>query len=224
MAAVAHSRSLVEKSVDDDQLPCPTNGFTYQVANVAGAEQSERRAVGSKVFTIAFVFAMRAAVDRYWQQRLERTRYQTERARRQYDACEPENRLVARTLEGAWEEALAEQVRLEAEHDRVLREQPTAISPAEVASIRALAQDLPALWQADTTTQEERQSIIRLLLLERVLVEVIGNKSEQVRVGCHSHGGIRTQHRMVRPNSRTRSGSAPTRPWLPPSKSTMNFL
>ena len=54
MAIVAHSRSLVEKSADDD--------FTYQVPNVAGAEQSERRAVGSKVFTIAFALAILSAM------------------------------------------------------------------------------------------------------------------------------------------------------------------
>jgi DNA invertase Pin-like site-specific DNA recombinase len=58
--------------------------------------------------------AERAALERHWQQRLERVRYEVERARRQYNAVEPENRLVARTLERAWEEALAEQVRLAA--------------------------------------------------------------------------------------------------------------
>ena len=44
----------------------------------------------------------RAALHRQWQQRLERARYEVERARRQYDAVEPENRLVARTLEQRW--------------------------------------------------------------------------------------------------------------------------
>ena len=58
--------------------------------------------------------AERAALERHWQQRLERVRYEVERARRQYNAVEPENRLVARTLERAWEEALAGQVRLAA--------------------------------------------------------------------------------------------------------------
>ena len=43
---------------------------------------------------------------RHWEQRLERARYEADRAARQYQACEPENRLVARTLERRWEEAL----------------------------------------------------------------------------------------------------------------------
>jgi hypothetical protein len=42
--------------------------------------------------------AERAALDLHWQQRLERACYEVERARRQYNACEPENRLVARSL------------------------------------------------------------------------------------------------------------------------------
>ena len=62
MANVAHSRSLLENSADEEQFPCPTNGLTYQVPNVAGAEQSERRAVGSKVFTIAFALAILSAM------------------------------------------------------------------------------------------------------------------------------------------------------------------
>ena len=66
----------------------------------------------------ADIEAERAALERHWQQRLERARYEVERARRQYNAVEPENRLVARTLERTWEEALTEQSRLEAEHER----------------------------------------------------------------------------------------------------------
>jgi DNA invertase Pin-like site-specific DNA recombinase len=147
----------------------------------------------------ADVEAERAAAERHWQHRLERARYRIERARRQYDAVEPENRLVARTLERAWEEALAEHARLEGEHERIMRERPPAPSAEELAAIRALAEDLPALWRADTTTQEDRQTLVRLLV-ERLVVEVIGD-SEQVRVDCHWQGGGRTQHWIVRPIS-----------------------
>src|SRR5271165_2863948 len=143
--------------------------------------------------------AERIALRQRWQQRLERARYEAERARRQYDAVEPENRLVVRTLERTWETALSELARLEAEHETALRERPAAPTRAELAAIRAVSEDLPALWQADTTTRADRQTIVRLLL-ERVLVEVIGD-SEQVRVECHWRGGIRTEHRIVRPGS-----------------------
>lgn len=144
--------------------------------------------------------AEREALDRHWQLRLERARYGVERARRQYDAVEPENRLVARTLERDWEAALGEQARLEADYEQVRRQQPAAPTPAERAALQRLSQDLPALWQAETTTQDDRQTIVRLLL-ERVLVTVVDG-SERVRVQCHWQGGHRTEHILTRPVAR----------------------
>jgi hypothetical protein len=134
----------------------------------------EPAALEASLALAADLEAERAKLDRHWQQRLERARYEVERARRQYAQVEPENRLVARTLERAWEEALAEQVRLEAEYERVRLEQVQAPSSTELAAIRNLAKDLPALWRSESTTQEERQTIVRHLL-ERVLVEVVGS-------------------------------------------------
>ena len=144
--------------------------------------------------------AERTALEQQWCQRLERAQYKVDQARRRYASTEPENRLVARTLERDWEEALAEQVRLMADHERFRRERPQAPGPAELAAIRQLTADLPALWQATTTTSEERQTIVRLLL-ERVLLTVVDG-SEQVRLECHWHGGSRTAHTLIRPVAR----------------------
>jgi DNA invertase Pin-like site-specific DNA recombinase len=144
--------------------------------------------------------AERKSLDRHWQHRLERARISVGRAQRQYDTVEPENRLVARTLERAWEEALAEVTRLEGEYERFRSEQATGLTEAEVAAISGLADDLPALWLSPTTTQAERQAIIRLLL-DRVVIDVIDG-SERVRVDCHWAGGHRTSHRLVRPVAR----------------------
>jgi len=140
----------------------------------------------------------RVVLDTQWRHRLERAGYDAERARRQYDAIEPENRLVARTLERQWEQALAEQAKLAAEYERFQHEQPQRLTAAEVAAIRELAGDMPGLWSA--ASQEERQTLVRLLL-ERVLVEVVGD-TEQVRVTCHWHGGHRTAHQLIRPVAR----------------------
>jgi DNA invertase Pin-like site-specific DNA recombinase len=163
----------------------------------------EPAALEASLALAADLEAEREALDLHWQQRLERACYGVERARRQYNACEPENRLVARSLERAWEEALAEQGRLEADYERARRERLTAPSAAELHAIRELAQDLPALWKAPTTTQEERQTIVRLLL-ERVLVKVVDN-TEQVSVICHWHGGNQTMHQLTRPVARLTS-------------------
>ncbi len=66
----------------------------------------------------------RAELDRIWQQRRERAAYEVERAARQYHAVEPEHRLVARTLEHAWEEKLAAKLQLEQEDHRFVQHKP----------------------------------------------------------------------------------------------------
>jgi DNA invertase Pin-like site-specific DNA recombinase len=110
-----------------------------------------------------------AALQQQWQLRVERARYEAERARRQFDAVEPENRLVARTLERAWEEKLRalEQVEQQAEVQR--RAERLVLSEADRAAILALAQDLPALWQAASTTAAERKRLLRLLVKELIV-------------------------------------------------------
>ena len=80
----------------------------------------------------------RAALDRQWQLRLERASQEANRAFRQYNAVEPENRLVARSLERAWEESLLAQRALEEEYRRFQKAQPTRLSPAERAQIESL--------------------------------------------------------------------------------------
>jgi len=146
------------------------------------------------------VEAERARERRHWQQRLERARYEAERAERQYQAVEPENRLVARTLEQHWEAALAAEAQLKADYARVLTTAPTPLSAAERARIRQLPSDIPALWSAVTTTPAERQAIVRLLI-ERVIVTVVDD-SEQVNLEVHWAGGHRTRAQLTRPVAR----------------------
>lgn len=142
----------------------------------------------------------RAQLHRHWKQRLERVHYQVERAARQYQAVEPEHRLVARTLERQWEEVLAVEAALTADYERFLTQQPPTLSAEEQAAIRRLASDIPALWQAPTTTAADRQAIIRQLV-ERVIVTVRG-ASEQVDVQIHWIGGSGTQATLTRPVAR----------------------
>jgi DNA invertase Pin-like site-specific DNA recombinase len=142
----------------------------------------------------------RAQLHRHWQQRLERARYEAERARRQYDAIEPENRLVARNLERQWEAALQAEVQLQAEYARFDAKQPAMLGDAERQAIRRLAADIPALWHAPTTTTADRQAIIRQLV-ERVVVSVRG-ESELVDVQLHWVGGHTTGATLIRPVAR----------------------
>ncbi len=144
--------------------------------------------------------AERARELAQWQQRLERAAYAAQRAERQYQAVEPENRLVARTLERQWEDARAAQRALAADCERFRASAPSPLSADERAAIRRLAADIPALWEAPTTTPIERQEIVRQLV-ERVVVAV-REDTEQVAVQVHWAGGHRTDTGIVRPVAR----------------------
>jgi DNA-binding MarR family transcriptional regulator len=141
--------------------------------------------------------ARRAQVDQIWRQRLERAGFAADRARRQYQLTEPENRLVARQLEKEWETALAERQRLGEEYDRFTASQPHTLTPAERDQIRALAEDIPAIWHAPTTTDADRKQLIRHLV-ERVEVTVLGT-SEKAEVQVVWAGGHRTTAQITRP-------------------------
>jgi recombinase-like zinc beta ribbon protein/recombinase len=142
----------------------------------------------------------RERLDEHWRQRVERARYQAERAKRQYDAVEPENRLVARELERRWEEALLEARQAEEEYDRFRQQQPRALTAEDRSRIEALAADIPALWEAPTTTRADRQEIIRRLV-ERVVVSIRGD-TEVVDVAIHWAGARVTGHELLRPVGR----------------------
>jgi hypothetical protein len=135
-----------------------------------------------------------------WQQRLERAHYEVERAARQYQAVEPEHRLVARTLEQQWEAALSAEAQLQLDYERFRASEPQTLSDSERARIRQLAADIPALWRAPTTTDAERQSIVRMLI-DRVIATVIDD-SERVTVEVHWIGGHQTKTHLVRPVAR----------------------
>lgn len=148
----------------------------------------------------ADVEGQRQRLHQQWAKRLERAAYKVDRAARQYHAVEPENRLVARTLERQWEEALEAEAQLKADHRRFVAEQPATLSREERDTIRRLATDLPTLWHAETTTAAERQAIIRQLV-ERVVVTVQG-ESEKVDLEIHWIGGHRTHTQRIRPVAR----------------------
>jgi len=139
----------------------------------------------------------RAKSDDLWKKRLERAHYEIERARRQYEAVEPENRLVARTLERTWEEKLRAERELQEQHERDRAKQPRHLTPEEREMICSLAVDLPKLWSAATTSAADRKGVLRLVI-ERVTVTV-DPASEWVDAIVHWAGGNETQTRFRRP-------------------------
>jgi hypothetical protein len=144
--------------------------------------------------------AERERLEAHWHQRLERVRYNAQRAARQYEAVEPENRLVARELERRWEEALGHEQQLHEEYARFRRERPPELTSREREAILRLAHDVPALWHAAETTPQDRQEIVRVLV-ERVTVDV-HDESEQVDVTIRA--GVTSAHCLRRPGGTLR--------------------
>lgn len=160
----------------------------------------EPEALEASLAAVADLERERAELARQWQLRRERARYEAERAHRQDQACEPEDRLVGRELERRWEEALRQQRELEEGFERWQRSVPCRLSAADQGAIRALADDLPGVWSAETTTPADRQRVARLLL-EQVRV-VVDKESERVDGELHWAGGLVGRAELSRPVSR----------------------
>jgi DNA invertase Pin-like site-specific DNA recombinase len=139
----------------------------------------------------------RARLTRHWQQQLERARFEALQAERRYRAVDAENRLVARTLEQQWEQALQKERQFKEECDRFQQQLPPRLTRQERERIAALASDTPALWDAAGTSVVDRKEIIRCLI-ECVDVSVQG-KSEFVDVTLRWAGGFVSQHQVRRP-------------------------
>lgn len=101
-----------------------------------------------------------------WQLQVERLGYEADRAERRYRAVEPENRLVARTLETQWELCLSKLKDAEKELERRQRQNPKSLTPDQRTSIRNLGEDLKRVWQAPTTTHRDRKELLQMLLEE----------------------------------------------------------
>ncbi len=131
-----------------------------------------------------------------WQQRLERVRQEVARTERQYQLTEPENRLVTRTLEARWEEALKREREEEEEYDRFLAQQPATLSHAERLRIRTLAENVAQLWNAPGTSVIDRKQIVRCVV-DRVIL-VADRATELNEVTIVWQGGMETTHQVLR--------------------------
>lgn len=125
---------------------------------------------------------------------VEQARYEAERARRQYDAIEPENRLVAATLERRWNDAL----QAEAEAAARLGEYRGGVRRTRRSreEFMALAAVFPDLWNSPETDVVLKKRIIRVLIEEIVVEESADQREINLRV--HWKGGAHSEYRFVR--------------------------
>lgn len=141
---------------------------------------------------------------RSWRLALEKARYEVQRSRRQYDAVDPENRLVAGELEARWNSALLQAAELEAKIAGSAQQQ-VALSAEEGQTLRELGSDVEKLWRHPATPVELKKRILRTVLVEIVLV----THQDPPRNELHLHwqGGVHTELQVKR-NPRGKHGKA----------------
>jgi excisionase family DNA binding protein len=173
--------------------PCQSLGGLRLEQAVAAAFLEAVTPAGLRACTEAIGELERAHEQRLQGQRLavERAQFEVDRAHRQFDACEPENRLVGRTLERAWEQALValehEQRKLEELEARC----PEPLTTPERQALARLARDLPRLWQASSTTARDRKELLRTLIREVIVTVKQDPRRAELEIAWE--GGARTE-------------------------------
>jgi hypothetical protein len=141
-------------------------------------------------------------VDRQWTLNLERARYEAHLAERRYKAVDPDNRVIARTLEKEWNDKLEEVERIEREREQTLQREKLVLTDADRAGIMRLAKDLPRVWDANTTTHVERKNLLRMLVRE-VALSPIDIPARATRVRILWQTGAVTELSVERPTRAT---------------------
>jgi len=124
---------------------------------------------------------------------IQQAQYEAARARRQYDAVDPDNRLVAGELERRWNEKLVQLHALEVQLDNLNQtEQTPALSVADRARLMILGKDLAKAWDSPGVSVETRKKIIRLLVKE-IIIDII---DETLALVIHWQGGDHTEMKV----------------------------
>jgi hypothetical protein len=123
--------------------------------------------------------------DRLRRAQVDRARYEAELARRRFLRVDPENRLVAASLESDWNEKLRALAEAEQHYERQREHDGQISDPNQRQRILSLASDFPRLWRDPNTPQRERKRMVRLLIEDVTL-----RKAEQIEVSVRFRGGV----------------------------------
>jgi hypothetical protein len=138
-----------------------------------------------------------AEAERLRQQQLQRAQYEADRAQVRYMRVDPNNRLVADTLEAQWNEKLRLLAQVKAECEQQQRRDATQLSQEQKDQILSLATEFPRLWQDPRTTDRDRKRMARLLVEDVTLRRELQEISVQLRF----KGGAARELRLPFPKS-----------------------
>ena len=139
----------------------------------------------------------RAVSEKQWQMRLERVRYESDLAQRCYRQVDPENRLVAATLEAQWNEALEKQKEVLTQYHEWQKKEFPEINTQTRQRLLDLAKDLPRVWNNKQTPTRERKQILRLIIKD-ITVEKLPEQ-RQLLLHIRWQGGTREELKIDLP-------------------------
>ena len=148
--------------------------------------------------TVSTELAARATeADQIRATSVQRAQHAAHAARRRYLAVDPSNRLVADTLEADWNHKLRELTDAQDDYQRASQRDAATLNEQQQQRIRALTDDLPALWHDPATPMRQRKRLIRLLVTDITLIRT----SEHITAHVRLPGG--QQHTLTVPRPRT---------------------
>lgn len=136
------------------------------------------------------------AARRQREAELARVQYQGRIARERYENVDPRHRLVAATLEQQWEEAKATLREMERRYEAEPLRAPLEVTAEILEAIHNLARDVPGLWAASSTTDQDRKTLIRLLVEE---VRILRMRETDCEVEIVWVGGATSRHTVYHP-------------------------
>jgi len=182
------------------------SGSTCQMMSSAGVDEAVANEFLSVVSPAKIDIALQALEEieshhqearDQWDLQLQQAQYEVELARRRYEAADPENRLVAGELESLWEQTLHQRERLERERDEHKQQQELPILEQDRQRIKELSSDLEHVWNARTTSMEDRKALLRFLI-KRVHLDGV-TEDGKIRIEIEWHTTARTSIKIDRP-------------------------
>ena len=132
--------------------------------------------------------AERARVERHWQDQLRRAEYEARLAQRQYDAVDPDMRLVAVELEKRWEEKLRALREIQEQHARHQQRTPVpALTAEQRVQFQNLSETLPALWSSGAISTTQQKELLRALISQVIVKRLAPDRVEARIVWISGH-------------------------------------
>ena len=122
--------------------------------------------------------------DQLRHQQVERARYEADLAQNRYMQVDPNNRLVADSLEADWNQKLRALTQAQEQYEQQCQADRAVFDEQNKARVLSLAADFPKLWHDSQTPDRERKRMVRLLIEDVTLI-----KAKQITAHVRFKGG-----------------------------------